>query len=247
MATTGQPTTPSTTDFIAPSPASERGRSPRREGVWPQPLRADERSDLELLIAYTHGETDAVGELARRHFRYLARVAYSYIEHWHDAEEAAADTIYRVMTHAHAFDIDGAGSVRGWMATIAKHYAIGARRSAAWRYSWACEPCVLGEVITEGGYRLPGWATPAEELTEREREQRDRDVSMFAGQIEDELSHLTGRQREVITMHYLDGLSLREIAAELGVDLSAVKGAQNRAKANLRQDLAWLSAHRPSV
>lgn len=52
------------------------------------------------------------------------------------------------------------------------------------------------------------------------------------------LARLDATQREVVTLRFLSGLSLQEVAATLGKSEMAVKALQHRGLAALRQALA---------
>lgn len=58
----------------------------------------------------------------------------------------------------------------------------------------------------------------------------------FARALQDEL---TVRQQEVLRLHYTEGLSGREIAAQWGISASAVSRHLTRARARLRRMLAY--------
>lgn len=51
--------------------------------------------------------------------------------------------------------------------------------------------------------------------------------------VQDALSHLPERQRLVVTLHYLEGLSVAEVAATLGVSEGTVKTQLHRGRAAL--------------
>lgn len=65
---------------------------------------------------------------------------------------------------------------------------------------------------------------------------RTRFRAAFARALRDEL---TGRQQEVLQLHYAQGLSGREIAARWGVSPSAVSRHLTRARAKLQRMLAY--------
>lgn len=78
----------------------------------------------------------------------------------------------------------------------------------------------------------PLWETPQAEV---EREERAREVEQAVG-------GLPGAMGRVVVLHYADGLSYAEIAAELGVPVSTIKGRLFKSRRRLR--LALGSAER---
>ena len=240
------PPAPPTTTSTTPGRQRHAGPGPD-QGPWAPGFRPDQRSDNELLAAYVGGDTEAFGEFTRRYFHFMVAVAARRIGWWRfdDAEDAAANALIDVMSKADQIGPDGIAEVKSWLASIVRNHAMRIVAGYAQRRTPVREPHVIREVITSGGYRLPGTSGPAQGCAESEREARDEQVAAFAARIGEVLARLTPLQREVITRRRLRGMTQREIAAELGRPLSSVKGAEARAKLALRRELADLLDQRP--
>ncbi len=132
------------------------------------------------------------------------------------AEELAQETLLAVWRKAALYS-DEKGSATTWIFTIARNLRIDRlRKEVAW--------LPLPENKDEQPSLDP---TPDEEVSERERSERVRQV----------LAQLPADQSEVVALAFLEGLSHSEIATRLGLPLGTVKSRMRLAYGKIRDAL----------
>jgi RNA polymerase sigma-70 factor, ECF subfamily len=139
-----------------------------------------------------------------------------------DAEDLVAKVFHRVLEHLHRFD-PARASVRGWALGIARNAVIDhlrTRREHA-PFDEIAELLVLG---------------PAPQLA-REAGETDERMVVLRGLV----AELPAVTREMIGMHFADGLGYREIAEACGVSEAAVKQRMARALRELRERAAAIA------
>lgn len=184
---------------------------------WEAPMIAevDERSPADLAMdRYADGEDGAFellyDELAPRLLRYALRETRS--------RSAAEDTVQQVLLQIHAARarfVRGA-AVLPWAYAIARRLLIdGHRRAARWA---SAEQEVAVAVAASGGMA-------ADEVLDRRRREAD---------LASELLLLPEKHREAFAMVKLEGLSIADTAAVLGITQGNVKVRVHRAAEALR-------------
>lgn len=176
-----------------------------------------ELRDEELVEICNSGGADAAARafeaLYRRHRDYVLRVAMSIVRDRDLALDALQETFAYLLRK---FPPSGPGLVltarlQTLLYPAAKHSAISALRKAR----------------PEAGQRDD---TPLDELPAEHSEATD------ARLIDAALAGLSAERREVLTLRFVDDLSLAEIAAVLGVPLGTVKSRLHLALKQLRED-----------
>lgn len=87
------------------------------------------------------------------------------------------------------------------------------------------------------GTWLPGAASGLQELAETADPQELAEAAELVARVRRAVAALPFGQREAVTLFYLAGLSQREVAAALGIDVGAVKGRLHKARRALRSRL----------
>lgn len=175
-------------------------------------------TDLSQLVARAHmGEADAIGRLYDQHqaeiFRYLwARVGERAL-----AEDLTGEVFMRMLTGLPRYR-PGAAPFRAWLYQIARNLLIDHYRKTGKR---TMAPLQQAETMTDGS---PDMVTVVDQRLTLERVHRA-------------LTRLDEAQREVVTLRFLSGLSLQEVAQTLGKTENSVKALQHRGLAALRQVL----------
>lgn len=165
----------------------------------------------ELIRALADDSDDtAARALYRAHASELFGFAVSRLGDRGLAEELVQDVFTKVWQHAGSFD-GRRGSFRTWMYGIARNAVVDLERRRASRFRGAA-----GE---------PPEIQRAEEPIER---------AMLRWHVREALVRLSSEHREVIRLAYLQGFSLREVAARTGVPLGTVKSRASYALRNLR-------------
>lgn len=179
-----------------------------------------DRSDAELVVAASHGDTVAFGELAGRHERRLRDLARTVLGDAAEAEDVAQDAILAAYLDLNRLrDPERFGS---WLYGIALNLARMRIRARPSRVS-----VLDGRFAAESADPTPDQALEAAEL-----------LALVRASLE----VLPPAQRDVVLLHYYEGLTCQEIAAVVGRSTGAVRVRLHRARGRLR---AQLSTVRP--
>lgn len=153
-------------------------------------------------------------------YRELHPVVFAYVARRvaivADAEDLVARVFHRMLDHLHRYD-PARASVRGWVITIARNLVVDHHRTAR-----AHTP--LEGDGDEGG-ALPDLAVL-----------EGPDARTLA--LREHLGRLPAGTREMLALHFADGLRYREIADVVGLSEAAVKQRMARALRELRVRLA---------
>jgi RNA polymerase sigma-70 factor (ECF subfamily) len=175
---------------------------------------SEPRSDEELVAVCNHGgaeeATAAFEALYRRHRDFVLRVARRFTRDRELALDALQDTFAYLLQK---FPPDGAGlrltaKLETFLYPVAKNSAITALRKA---------------------HRIAGSGDA--ELDELPAEPQAEGTSIDAA-----LARLSPERREVLTLRFVDDLSLAEIATTLQIPLGTVKSRLHLAIKELRED-----------
>jgi RNA polymerase sigma factor (sigma-70 family) len=172
-------------------------------------------SDEQLMAAYVGGDQSAFRQLFARYAPLLARVARGKVA----SDEEGRDLVQQTFLQLHRArnDYRAGEPLRPWLLTIAYNLirdrwrAVGRRRE---------EPLEQAPPQIDAD-------TPADVLQRRRRAER----------LHVALATLSPDQRQVVELHWFGGIPLPEVAATLGVSLSAVKVRAHRAYMRLRENL----------
>lgn len=170
------------------------------------------KSDEELMAAYAAGDEQAFHELFQRYAPVLLRVMARQLDAPVEAHDLVQQTFLQLHRARHDFRPDA--KLRPWLFTIAlnlkrEHF----RRLRRHR---------------EAALTLDGPGEPS--VAPRGAETSDARQALSRA-----LPRLPADQREVIELHWFDGLSFAEVSEILGVGLSAVKVRAHRGYRRLRQ------------
>jgi RNA polymerase sigma factor (sigma-70 family) len=174
------------------------------------------RPDDELVRAALGGDKDAFAELITRHWATAVALATRLLGSADLARDAAQEASIAALT--------GLGRLRDperfgpWYCGIALNVA---RR---WRRQLRAEPAAV----------LPDRAST--ELSPAERAE----LAELALEVRAAVAQLADGQRQAVLLFYLQGLTHREVAAELAISVGAVKARLHQARAALTPSLAPL-------
>jgi len=168
-----------------------------------------------LVARIRDGDIDALGELYKRYKTTVYRTALAITRDERAAEDILQETFLRVYTYAHS--IDDTVPLGPWLYRVTVNLAYSwTSRVKRWLYS-------LQDILDR-------WTSPAqwcpEAMTE---EQEGRQVLQQA------VDALPSRHRVVVILHYLEGLSLKEIAYVIDVPEGTVKSRLHYARESLRK------------
>lgn len=171
-------------------------------------------SDEELMAAYVGGDRSAFAELFRRYAPRLQRLMQRDLGGAEDAHDLVQQTFLQL--HRARRDFRPGAKLRPWLFTI----ALNLKRQHFRRLGRRPETSLSDE---EGQEPAARGADP---------EARVGDVQLRAA-----LLRLPEAQREVIVLHWFEGLSFREIAQAVGASQPAVKVRAHRGYNRLRKTM----------
>jgi RNA polymerase sigma-70 factor (ECF subfamily) len=190
----------------------------------------DQETDAELLGRLRAGDEQAFVVLVRRHHAAMLRLAACYVPSMEVAEEVVQDTWLGALRGIAGFE--GRSSVRTWLFRILVNRARTAGRRE--RRSVAVgdfEPAVDPSRFDATGH----WAVPPEHWVE---EADDRlDAAKLAGRLRSAIDALPARQREVVTLRDVEGLSGEEVCSVLDISEANQRVLLHRGRSRLRQVL----------
>jgi RNA polymerase sigma-70 factor (ECF subfamily) len=180
--------------------------------------------DAELLQRIRAGATDEFAELVRRHQTRVFGILYRYERDAQRVEDLAQETFLKAWRALGQFD--GRAPFEHWISRIAVHTALDHLRREKRRRNEIALP--------EFGDDVFDWLRSPDEKSELD----SRDAAEVLHRA---MQQLSPSDRVVITMQELEGRSVKEIAAALGVSGLAVRVRGVRARAKLKKALAKIS------
>jgi RNA polymerase sigma-70 factor (ECF subfamily) len=186
--------------------------------------------DEELVARLRAGEEEAFAALVARHRASMLRLAGSLVSSSAVAEEVVQDTWVGVLRGIDGFA--GRSSFKTWLLRIlvnrARTTSTRERRSVA---IGDAGPAVDSSRFGAGG----AWSSPPQHWIE---DSEDRMLAQsLAQRIEETLQELPERQREVVTLRDVDGLSSKEVCEVLDISEANQRVLLHRGRSHLRQAL----------
>ncbi len=182
-------------------------------------------TDQNLIASYLKGESDALAELFQRYLQSIYNFSYRLVSNAADAEEITQETLLKVWRHLKKYDRKK--SFRTWIFTIAHRTAIDWLRKK--------NPKVFSDFENENK------ENPIVDTLADSGPLPDILASRAGDRawLEQAIAQLNPGDREILTLHYQNGLTFDEISAIVGKPLNTVKSQHRRALLKLR---AWADA-----
>jgi RNA polymerase sigma-70 factor (ECF subfamily) len=198
--------------------------------LLPLGRRAVIDEDGELLARLRAGEEQAFVQLVARHHASMLRLAQSFVASSAIAEEVVQDTWVGVLRGLDGFA--GRSSFKTWLLRILVNRA----RSTGVREHRSVAIGDAGPVVDRSRFDATGaWMAPPQHWVE---ESDDRLLAEgLAERIHSSLSELPPRQREVVMLRDVDGLSGEEVCAVLSISDANQRVLLHRGRSRLRQAL----------
>lgn len=180
--------------------------------------------DADLVARVRGGDQAAFEPIMRRYNRRLFRAARGVVDSDTEAEEAVQDAYVRAYHRLGQFE--GPNGLGAWLTRIAVNEArMRLRRARSTGLETLDETTLDGVAMTQGSYRSPS----PEEATSNEQ---------LGGLLEGCIDRLPTTFRETFVLRAVEGLSVAETAASLGIAEATVKTRFHRARRKLRRALS---------
>jgi RNA polymerase sigma-70 factor (ECF subfamily) len=196
----------------------------------PRRHASGEREDEALLARLRAGDEDAFMALVRRHQAGLLRLARTFVASEAIAEEVVQDTWLAALRGLDKFE--GRSSLKTWLMQILVNRA----RSTGVREHRSVAVADAGPVVDRARFDASGaWMSPPQHWVE------DSDDRMLAEglapRIQMTLDELPPRQREVLLLRDVEGLSSKEVREVLDISEGNQRVLLHRGRSRLRQSL----------
>ncbi len=187
-------------------------------------------SDEELLRRLRAGDERAFVTLVERYNGSMLRLALSFVPSRAVAEEVVQDTWLAVLRGLAAFE--GRSSLRTWMFTILVNRA----RTTGSREQRTIPVADTGPVVDASRFGPDGaWSAPPE-LWIEEAENRI-EAGKLADLLRSAINGLPDRQREVVLLRDVEGMSSAEVCTALAISEANQRVLLHRGRGKLRQAL----------
>jgi len=187
-------------------------------------------SEAELLTRLRAGDEEAFLVLVDRHQATMLRLARSFVPSAQVAEEVVQETWLGVLRGIDRFA--GRSSLRTWLLAILVNRARSAGASEGRSVAVAdVEPAVAASRFDGTG----AWSQPPRDWVQESNERLD--AAALADYLRDALGELPARQREVVLLRDVEGLTGAEVSEVLGVSEGNQRVLLHRGRSRLRQAL----------
>lgn len=185
--------------------------------------------DKELIGSLRAGDEEAFVTLIGRHNGSMLRIARSYVPNSAVAEEVVQDTWMAVVRGINTFE--GRSSLRSWLVGILVNRARSARAREHRSEPMATHHAVDPGEFDEGGH----WISQPQHFAQ-DVEDRISAVEL-AQRIHSSLDGLPPRQRQVVTLRDVNGLSSNEVCELLEISEGNQRILLHRGRSRLREEL----------
>jgi RNA polymerase sigma-70 factor (ECF subfamily) len=189
-----------------------------------------EKRESELVAAGKRGDGAAIGELFERHYPSLLGVARRILRSEEESQDAVQSAYLSAFRHLHSFRGDAA--FKTWITRIVTNHCLMRLRQPWLRIQWMD----LDALAANGRSSRLASSAPSPE------------ASAFCREIDSALADATARLPEklceVFHLYAVSGLTLKQVAAAIGLTLPAAKSRLFRARARMRERLrpVWSNA-----
>ncbi len=176
--------------------------------------------DVQLIHKILTGDAAAFNKLVKKHQKNVHALAWRKIGDFHIAEEITQDTFLTVYHK---------------LSTLKDPH-----RFVGWLYSIAARQCVLfqrkkripTQFLEDTDIKFIEKMTYSQYIAE---EQAKTAIEKQRTRVQKLLSHLPKSQRTVVTLHYLQEMTCKEIGLLLGTSENTIKSRLHRARQQLKQ------------
>jgi RNA polymerase sigma-70 factor (ECF subfamily) len=194
-----------------------------------------EQSEIELIAHGRQGDQAALTELFGRHYGSCLRVARGILRSKDDSQDAVQAAYLLAFRHLRRFR--GKACFKTWITRIVVNCCLMQLRDARRRASWV----PLDDLNGGQGPDVLASKFPSPETVTWFRE--------IASALSEAFDNLPKKLSEAYGLYAASDLSLKEVAAQLGLTLPATKTRLSRARAGMRRRLKplWSGAPRQAA
>ncbi len=187
-------------------------------------------SDEELLRRLRAGDEQGFVALVERYNGSMLRLAGAFVPSHAVAEEVVQDTWLAVLRGLTGFE--GRSSLRTWMFTILVNRA----RTTGMREQRSVPVADAGPVVDASRFGPDGaWSVPPEHWIEEAEERVE--AGKLTGLLRSAIDGLPARQREVVLLRDVEGMSSAEVCGVLSISEANQRVLLHRGRGKLRQAL----------
>ena len=174
-----------------------------------------DKEDNELLALIQDGNGHAFTVLVERHTDRFYRLAYRYLQNKEAAEDVVQDAFLKLWENPALWQPARNSKFTTWFYRIVVNLCLDQRKKK--------KPDLLDDATAVADHRAP-----VDEAMMREQQQK---------MVEKEIAALPDRQRTALNLCFDEGLTNREAAEVMGVNLKALQSLLMRAKTTLKERL----------
>jgi len=184
----------------------------------------EELPDHEHVRRACAGDQRAFDALVARHRKGVVSIPRGVLGDWDEADDAAQEAFVEALKGLG--DLQRAESFGAWLMTIARRCASRRLRADATRPEYVPAP----ETVAFGATGL-------------DRSSGDDRVGQ---RVADALAVLSARDRRVVVLHYLDGLSVREVSQRMDLPAGTVKRVLHESRNSMRREMGIMTRPGPT-
>src|SRR6266849_7028745 len=192
---------------------------------WSPEMEAGQGADARLLAAAKSGESIAFGELFSRYKRRIFHLAQRIMRNHEDAEDVVQEAFQLAFVHLHNFK--GGARFSTWLSRIAINVALMKLRKKARKVEISIDEHSESDDMSLRHAVTDLALNPEQDCLRQERSRILREA----------LAELRPNARGVLELYELEGRSMKEIAAALGISATAVKARIFQARPKMRHEL----------
>ncbi|MFA6227423.1 MAG: sigma-70 family RNA polymerase sigma factor [Candidatus Paceibacterota bacterium] len=183
-----------------------------------------QRSDEEIILEYLNGDKNSFTEIVNRYLKSIYNFVYRFVGDEKATEDITQEVFLKAWKNIKKFDIEK--SFKTWIFSISKNTCIDYLRKRK------DVPISLFD-NEEGGNSIEDNLID-QELKPDEIFSLEHDKK----QVQKALNELTTKQKEVIILKYVNGMSLSEVAEIIDIPADTIKSHHRRALMKLRKILS---------
>ena len=192
-----------------------------------------ENSDEELIASFQQGNSEGFEKLVGRYSTPLYRFIYRLLKDEGESQDLVQETFLRVYRNSSQYNPQY--PFRVWIYSIASHLAINILNSARRRRIFS----FWGNSKHERNQDQEQGTSPEEQIADTKKNPEEEfEHQQTCASVQQAVNKLNPRQKLALTLNKMEGLSYKEIAEVMDINLSAVESLIFRGKQKIQQELS---------